>query len=237
MAKRTKNVKDILKAVNLKVEEVVEEIRKEIDNFRPILEKDINKVIARNKDLFNIEKQGGPELVRELGVGDVGEFNRFKIDNAWTGLKIGFDSGKRAAPVSLLFSKEKKKLGRVSINYSINESFYDLNLTTFENTGKAKGRIPWMQWFIEGIVIQGYEVKTIDDAPKTPIIEKASRFTEQIKRFSRTGEALMVKSKSGAFWTLKPRPQTWPHMQNEIGIQIEKSTIKFLKQIEKKFKK
>lgn len=240
MAKRTRNVKDILKAVNKKVEDVVEEIRSEIDNFRPTLEKDINKAIKKNSHLFDIEKAGGRELIRELGIGDGGEVNEFKVKKTWEALLIGYPTGGKT--VSLLtFSKDKRKLGKVTINFNIDSVFYDLNLTTYQNSGRnGPTVIPFIKWFIEGAETKGYDVKTIDDAKEssdTPVLNKISRLTNQIKKFSRTGEALMIKTKSGPFWKIKPRPEIFPQIEQDVGLQIEKSTAKFLRGIAKRFKK
>lgn len=236
MANKRKNVKDILKAVNLKVEEVVQEIREEIDNFRPVLEKDINKAIKKNSHLFDIEKAGGKELVRELGIGEGGEINEFKTKNTWEALLIGYPTGGKNVS-SLLFSKDKRKLGKVEINFNIDSVFYDLNLTTYQNDGRNGPKvIPFIKWFIEGAETKGYDVKTVEDT-STPILNKISRLSNQIKKFSRTGEALMIKTKNGPFWKIKPRPEIFPQIENDVQLQIEKSTIKFLKGITKRFKK
>lgn len=239
MAKRGKNIREVLKAVNIKAEEVLKQIREEIDNFRPVIEKDIDRVIAKNKDLFNIRSAGGDELVAELGVGDGGAANEFKINNAWEALKLGFDAGNKASPVSLNFFKDKRRIGgQTTMTYRIRDSFYNLNLTNVVNEGKAGGTIPWMKWFIEGATTTGYSVKFLSEQrnDSSPITAGLENFGRTIRNRSRTGEALMFKSKNGPFWTINPRPHIWIKIKTEIAIQMEKSSVKFLKAIAKKFK-
>lgn len=238
MAKRGKSVREILKALDIKVQDIAEEIQKEIDKFRPIIEADIDRVIAKNKDRFNIQIAGGNDLVAELGLGQDGEANEFKINNAWKGLQIKYDSGKLAKATSLTFSKAKKNLGATNINFKTTTAFYKLNLTTYTNEGAAGGTIPWMEWFIEGATTKGYSIKFLRDqrGANTPITENLQNFGATIRNRSRTGEALMFKSKSGPFWRINPRPEIWPHMKKVVQEQMEKSTVKFLKAIAKKFK-
>lgn len=235
MAKKT-NVKEVLKAINKKMEDVVEVIREEIDSFRPVLVKDINRVIKRHKDLLDIEKAGGPELIKELGVGQGGEFALAKIRNAWEALQVDYPNSGPAV-TTLQFSKDKRKLGSTKILVDIYERYFNLNITKVQN---KEDDIPWMKWFIQGAETPNYKVQTID-AAEAAAVSKATgttnRRADQFRKHSRTGEALMIPSKGGVFWKIEPRPNIFPTIEKEIQLQVIKSTQKFLKIIRKRFKK
>lgn len=237
------NLKKFAKNLNTKALEVIEAIREEIDAFRPTLVNDINRTIKENKGLFDIEKIGGRELVRELGVGNAGKFSP-NIKNAWEALQVDYPaSGKK--PTVLTFSKDKRKILKLdgksfmSVTIDFNKTFYSQNVTNVVNLSKRgdahDNRIPWMQWFIEGKVIKGFIVKdTKKDTKRQPGVKK-SRFSENIKRFSRTGEALMIAPKSGGFWEVKPHPEPFDKLTDAVKITLEKSVIKFLSRIKKRF--
>jgi hypothetical protein len=163
--------------------------------LKPFLELKINEAIA-GKDIsgntqvckgFRPDVVGGLDLVGQLGIGDGNGTLPEKYTKGWRALLVGGDrsGGTDVGAAKLEVTFAKKTFGNATYRLD-KETFYNAKVNNYlaHNKGESHS-VPWMRYFIEGEVAQGFE------------------YTEGDFKNSRTGLGIMKKIPSGA-WRIPP---------------------------------
>lgn len=180
------NIRDFNEAILKEVSKRFSAKRSQIDTA---IREQIGAAVDEMKNFFrpNRGPNGNEDVVGQLGIGFGGRADTDKIDNAYKLLKPGTSSAK----LSLSFQRNARNFGKASFSIDISK-FYNSDLTTYlPSRGQRavvdfNGPVPWMQHFIEGLEVQGYEY----------IDESDPQFSS---RRSRTGIGMMIKVPAGNF--------------------------------------
>jgi hypothetical protein len=179
------------------------------DNFskqsRDLVIDQVDRAVKENKHFFI----PSVEEAAELGIGEEGSVSD-KRKNAWQALLASESRTFGVTKVSVTKSRAKGKIGEIRVTVDWDKFFDDIGITKVDASDSEIGEIPWMKWFIEGMVITGSRFKSGDF--KYPP--------------SRTGKGVMIP---GAFWDFEPHPMGPLELTEDISKRLTRLASKLAK--------
>lgn len=152
-------------------------IKNSTEVLKPILKKSINETIREFSPKFIPDQ----EQAEQLGIGDAGQIDTNRTENAWRNLL----AGKGITTISIE-TRSTSLANIININVSINEEeFLSLPGSIITTESKVLPLIPWMEWFLKGKTITGTKYST-----------------KRQSAFSRTGGGIMIE---GGVWNFAPQ--------------------------------
>lgn len=198
--------------VNALLADVSQELTKNAERLKPVVDEAVNKSIEENMDEF----VPTDEEAAELGVGVGGRIDISRTEHAWEALLVNSPQTVTSVTIEGVTGRRADNQF-ASIRVFIDEDvFYRRGLSNIsieasrDPSAPRLRRIPWMRWLING----------------APVDNSSYGFSSSGPGASRTGGGVMVK---GGVWSFSPaRPNAFKKLfesiERNINTEITRAT-------------